>query len=603
MNLDGDMEWSWVGSIGIDSLLHVFSEDLFVENDHIVAVHTGNDGSANTDRSFVFLQQLSLNGQSQWLKKYDLGIDFPDALAKEVISVPDGFMIYGHRAGGTGLFFIKTDKNGTLQWARKFETGGSLLDDDGLTQSQLIWMHDGAYFAAKHQNATGQTDMIFGKICSNGELGIDCPFLTDLQVIQSEIGNPATQPVALSKQEGGQSTIGSPNQPWNLVTSLTPNTLCFANNPPCDTIRKFETIQFCPGDTVWIASNAYISPGLVLDTIPGVASCDTIISYKLLFYEPEAGALSISCPNNISVIAGPGQAPVPIQYPLPTALSDCSCPGIAINLDSGLSPGSLFPNGVTQVCYSAADPCGNTASCCFSVQVREEQACDIKIAGCIKYELLNITSDPDQNLTIKIRVTNNCPNPLDYTAIQLPAGVVAEAPLNNSIFLTENGHEYQVRNPNFSPVYSIRFKTNEPTGISGGQSDVFTYTLPGQSGKPNYVYVVSKLEPQSYYETHLNTFNCPVLSGNKQTVDRSVTVQRQQSLKVVPNPTSGRIQLDLGAMEGGQLLKMYNNQGKLVWETEVVTGGIATVELPEILVNGLYLITVGIESTRMMLQR
>ncbi|MBL7828952.1 MAG: hypothetical protein JNJ57_20115, partial [Saprospiraceae bacterium] len=127
MNLDYDVEWSWMGAIGIDSVQHIYSEDLFIENDEIIAVHTGDDGSANTDRSYVFLQKFSLDGQSIWLKKFDLGSEFPDALAKEVISVPDGFMIYGHRRGGSGLFFIKTDKSGNVLWARNLDTGGSFL--------------------------------------------------------------------------------------------------------------------------------------------------------------------------------------------------------------------------------------------------------------------------------------------------------------------------------------------------------------------------------------------------------------------------------------------------------------------------------------------
>ena len=35
------------------------------------------------------------------------------------------------------------------------------------------------------------------------------------------------------------------------------------------------------------------------------------------------------------------------------------------------SPGQFFPTGSTQVCYTFADPSGNTADCCFDVVVTE----------------------------------------------------------------------------------------------------------------------------------------------------------------------------------------------------------------------------------------
>ena len=67
-----------------------------------------------------------------------------------------------------------------------------------------------------------------------------------------------------------------------------------------------------------------------------------------------------------------------------------------------------------------------------------------------------------------------------YTAIQIPDGLVAEAPANNSVYHSEDGRAYDVRNPNYSPFYSIRFKS-QMDSISNGQSDIFSYTLPAQS--------------------------------------------------------------------------------------------------------------------------
>jgi hypothetical protein len=61
---------------------------------------------------------------------------------------------------------------------------------------------------------------------------------------------------------------------------------------------------------------------------------------------------------------------------------------------------------------------------------------------------------------------------LIYTAIQLPDGVDAVEPANLSTYNSPEGRNYLVRNPNFTPFYSIRFKSTTDS-IANGESDVF----------------------------------------------------------------------------------------------------------------------------------
>lgn len=229
--------------------------------------------------------------------------------------------------------------------------------------------------------------------------------------------------------------------------------------------------------------------------------------------------------------------------------------------------------------------------------------CDEKISGCIKYELLDITLDANKNRTYRIRVTNNCTNKMVHTAFQLPDGVVAMTPSDNSIYTAPSAREYTVRNPNFSPFYSIRFKSNG-SGISNGESDIFSYKLPAQSA-PDYIHVTVRLSPKIFYEAHLNTFDCVPInpfkpnqvtelfnSENENYEFRLPT--RNTKFSLYPNPSSGIVYADLSPWEGQAVkISVFDSQGNLLQKlsteanSEVFQLGIA-----ENLPNGLYFVEI-----------
>lgn len=373
----------------------------------------------------------------------------------------------------------------------------------------------------------------------------------------------------------------------------------------CDTIVTYtlillpqptfsQTIEFCAGESVTIGGIVYTQPGTVIDTIPASVGCDTIATYILKYATTPNSSVSIDCPDDIDIASNPGTGPVVVNYNLPTASSDCDCPGIALTLMQGLPSGSAFPVGTTSVCYQAKDSCGNTASCCFEVTIREEQPCDVKTIGCMKYELLTITrGSTSKNLTYRIRVTNNCTNKMVYTAIQLPNGVVAKAPADNSVFTAESGRKYDVRNPNYSPFYSIRFKS-KTDAISNGQSDIFEYTLPPQIN-PDYIHITSRVELQTFYEAHLNTFKCPIeIVQDKPENRQDLIVNQLSGFKVFPNPTSGALFADFSDWEGERLqVQVFSSQGQRVQLLTVQASDAAQeIQLPEGLSSGLYFLEV-----------
>jgi len=385
--------------------------------------------------------------------------------------------------------------------------------------------------------------------------------------------------------------------------TLVTYTLQFA---PQSTIS--QTIEFCAGDTVSLGGVNYSQPGTVTLTLPATSGCDTIATYTLKFLVPsQPTSITLNCPVDIFVNADPSQASVDVTYTLPTANSDCPCPGLALNLLQGLPSGSNFPLGVTDICYNAKDSCDNSITCCFKVTVETITACDVKQIGCIRYELLSITQDNQQRKTYRIRTTNNCTNRMIYMAIQLPDGVVADLPVNNSTYTAPSGRTYLVRNPNFSPFYSVRYSSISDS-IQNGESDVFKYTLPPQAN-PTFIHVMVKLEPQIYYEAHMNVFGCVVEyePNPKPGQDRDVT---ETSFALFPNPTDGALFADLSAWNGQNLqLRVFNVQGQLVVSQRTTAGTEAQeVILPDQLSAGMYLMEVtpadGVkQTTRFVVQR
>jgi hypothetical protein len=371
-------------------------------------------------------------------------------------------------------------------------------------------------------------------------------------------------------------------------------------NGACDTLvtyvvtmipypTRIEVIRFCPSQPVVIAGVSYHIPGTVIDTVPGKnGACDTIVSYILKSNTPAPSTITVHCPPSVQVQTVDGNPTQTATFGQPTASTNCPCPGIALTQTEGLPSGSAFPVGVNAICFTARDSCGQTASCCMNVTVSESSPCDIKVIGCIKYELLTITQDAASNKTYRIRVTNSCSDEMVYVAFQLPTGLTAVKPHNNEIYTSPDGRNYQVANPNYSPFYSTRFMS-QSTGIAAGQSDIFKYTLPPLASV-NYIHVIAKVSLYAYYEAYLNTFYCPVgvtPSGQKPAAGTG-------SLHVFPNPTHGNLSADLSAWEGQTVrLAVFDSRGQQVLETTTTADfDPQEVHLPAKLAPGLYFLRV-----------
>jgi hypothetical protein len=327
----------------------------------------------------------------------------------------------------------------------------------------------------------------------------------------------------------------------------------------------------CPGAipvpvrTQGLASGSAFSPGLntVCYSVNNTCGNQDNCCFTIM-----VSTLSIQCPPNQNIELPVAATTVIANYNAPTTQTNCPNPAVALNLTQGLPSGSGFPVGANTVCYQATNTCGNVASCCFTITVQDPPPpCDIKVIGCMKFELLDIRLDSIKQPRFRIRATNFCASEVNYILNELPPGIVAVTPVEGSIYTAPNtANTYLVRNPNYSPFYSVRYKSVSP-GLKNGQSDVFEHRLPQQSFPNNYIHMYGKLKNGEGFEAYLNTFYCPVQPwmGSRPEERDSPEEIMLEDLMLRPNPTPGQVWVDMQAWMDKQVsIRVFNTLGQEV---------------------------------------
>ncbi|MBK9335639.1 MAG: HYR domain-containing protein [Lewinellaceae bacterium] len=192
----GAPAWTSLSHIDPNEPGRLYGRGLVVEGDALVSVFSGNDAGDDLLTSHVFLQKNTLDGALVWVKK----IDFPEwetEFAEEIISVPDGFVLYGHTLDGAALFLLKTNKNGELEWARKVEHTAPYRII-GTAQGQLVAI-DNYLFATGFRDISGTSNMFLLKADANGTLSDNCPVFLPAPAtavdVSDAIGYPVTPQV------------------------------------------------------------------------------------------------------------------------------------------------------------------------------------------------------------------------------------------------------------------------------------------------------------------------------------------------------------------------------------------------------------------------
>lgn len=521
----------------------------------------------STEPSLLWLIISNPDGQVIRAKAYPSNNTWGGLLSSFSTLSDGGFVLSPielNQSGPDRRMLMKLDSNGEVLWKKSY---GKVPPSNFLVR--CFESSDGGLVAVgTHDSEGGDDDFFLMKTDANGEIASCCSQKRD---IIPAIDFPIEIIPRYYQQENYLSTA-----PYNLtppyILSYFDTSICIVSVRPI----LHDTLRFCPGETVTIGDSTYSQLGTVSIFLSSTSGeCDTLATYTLE-HEPldPNSTLQLTCPANISVLAPAGASAAVINYDEPTASSDCLCPDVNLLRTSGGASGSLFSIGLSTVCYRAEDACGQVKTCCFGVEVEAEtppEGCDVKNNGCLRFEVLQVNRDAAKNWTYYIRVSNNCADAVKYAYFQVPNGLQAVAPPNNSLYSSPDGNAYAVRNPNFSPFYSVRFQPSAAT-LAGGQSDVFRYVLPPQANV-DYINAAVRLASGAFVEAHLNTFNCPVgteLSSKPDVIERSAT---PGVLKIYPNPIASEEMLFVqGENVEGSVLALQDMTGRVLLETPISGG-------------------------------
>ena len=529
---------------------------------------------------FLWIAKIRADGQLIWSKRYD---STHGVVAPFFSNLSDGGFIVSFIEPNSifvnNRTLMKLDIIGDILWKKNSGPNSFNLS------TMCFETSDGgiASFGGHHVSDIYNDDFFFMKTDSSGEIAGCCSEKRDfLQPVDFPI-----EIVPASYIQEDYLTFAPINLTPPYAVSYSDTNICTISVRP----TLHDTLRFCPGESVTLGGTAYDQPATVSFLIPSASDdCDTLARYTLEYEDPDPNStLQLDCPADITVQAN---GPVPVQYPEPTAWSDCNCPDLPLVRTGGPASGSLFSIGGSTVCYRADDACGNSRTCCFTVSVMPStpppaDACDTKTNGCLQFELLEVNRDYAQNWAYHVRLTNSCADAVRYAYLQVPKGLQALAPINNIVYTSTNGHTFTARNPNFSPFYSVRFHFAATT-LANGQSETFRYVLP-QQADVKYIHAAARLFSGAFVETHLNTFSCPVGTEPqpKPEAGERGTGDVPQEIKVYPNPVTHELALTVqGADAEGGALVLFDLTGRVVIEGPVQGGRVQLggTNLP----NGMY---------------
>ncbi len=178
--------WTRIGPFPSSASARLYGRDLIIDNESIISTYSGDATGPDLFSSTIFLQKNDLAGNLLWAKQYDLP-DFNGEFAEEVISLPDGYMLYGHDllSDFSRLFLLKTDKQGNPISAVKVDFDENEEFTEIPARSKILRMGDALFFTALSQNNLGQTQGILAKTDLNGWVSDSCGFFqkTPVQLV------------------------------------------------------------------------------------------------------------------------------------------------------------------------------------------------------------------------------------------------------------------------------------------------------------------------------------------------------------------------------------------------------------------------------------
>ncbi|MCS6824876.1 MAG: T9SS type A sorting domain-containing protein [Cytophagaceae bacterium] len=508
--------------------------------------------------NYLILFKISTDGMIFWSKAYSFR-DYP--LELFVISKPtitkDKGVILGSRYSVISLL----DSLGDVVFSNVYAYTSNQAPIRHIVQDD-----NRGYIAVGDilSNLSPGRDIVFFKIDANGETLGCCTAKRNLEIFFEDVVILNTDPINYT--QANYHPFEKINISTNFNRKLNEMDACLNTSP----VRR-DTVRICEGDSVRIGGVYYSNPQTVVSTIKDSnEECDTLLFTTIEYWRPgdgDAYSMRLACPQDIEVYLDIDAQKAKVYYEYPELTTECYCNNHQIKLLEGIPSGGDFPLGVTKNCYEARDVCGNYSSCCFTVDVKfKDKPCDEKKIDCLSFHLLKVNTDSLGNRVFSCRVINECNSHIRYVYFELPKGMIAKTPSNLSLYVSQSGREYRVRNPHFSPFYSISF---QPSGqlFSLGDSEIFEYTLPPQADV-QYFKAAVRLASGKYYEVHLNTFKC-IQKYTEQYSIRPIHKDLQsEKVRVMPNPVQRNGILHFNNHSGLKFnLYIYDITGRILYQS------------------------------------
>ncbi len=177
-------------------------DDMVLDDSSAILVGSGLKDMLNTALGrFVYLAKHNLDGTLLWLKRYDFSM-----IAEDVVSVPDGYVIFGKMADNQwGI--LKTDKNGQMIQAKTIKTSNltAPLTLNPVRQGQLIRVAD-QLLMTDYFSYNGMSDVLLISTDLNIGLKDSCSFVSEASVSQENM--PAQTNLLVMNKVAGSVFLG-----------------------------------------------------------------------------------------------------------------------------------------------------------------------------------------------------------------------------------------------------------------------------------------------------------------------------------------------------------------------------------------------------------
>jgi len=193
---------------GKNQTSRIYGVDIVNDGQYFYSLGFGNEAGTDLDNNKLFLYKTDINGNLIITKRYDIQATSSE-WASEIVRASDGLIILSFSASNIhDLFVIKVDFDGNFIWGKKVPNNRPDRSDEYYSFLGQSLVADDNFYFISYNAINGVNKVVVGKIPVNGTTS--CDQIKDLEVIVSDIKNPAVQTPKLTESKIFPSLIDVP---------------------------------------------------------------------------------------------------------------------------------------------------------------------------------------------------------------------------------------------------------------------------------------------------------------------------------------------------------------------------------------------------------